>query len=61
MGTSLALQATTSNGADSGYVWSSSFEATATVDQNGVVRAVKEGRTTIQARGKDTGATGYLA
>jgi hypothetical protein len=60
VGSSLALQATTNNGADTSYVWSSSFEATATVDQNGVVRAVKEGRTTIQARGKDTGAIGVF-
>ena len=57
-GATLPLRATTSGGTDSGFVWSSSFEAIAAVDQNGVVTGVSEGRATVQARGRDTGAIG---
>lgn len=58
VGATLPLRATTTGGTDSGFVWSSSFEAVATVDQNGVVTGRSAGRTTVQARGKDTAAIG---
>ncbi len=56
----LQLLAVTSGGTDDGYVWSSSFEAVATVDTNGLVTAHKSGKFTIQAVGKQTGKTGYI-
>lgn len=58
IGSTLALNASTINGTDSGYVWSSSFQSVASVDQNGVVSGIAAGRATIQARGIDSGAIG---
>ncbi len=57
----LQLQATTVGGSDASYDWSSSFEAVATVDTNGLVTAYKSGRFTIQAIGKTSGAMGSIA
>lgn len=56
----LQLTAQTVGGTDDAYYWSSSFEAVATVDSNGLVTAHQSGRFTIQAVGKNTGKTGYL-
>ncbi len=56
----LQLSAQTVGGTDEGYIWSSSFDAIATVDSNGLVTAHQSGRFTIQATGKNTGKTGYL-
>ena len=57
----LQLQATTVGGSDASYDWSSSFEAVATVDTNGLVTAHKSGRFTVQAIGRTTGALGSIA
>ncbi len=57
----LQLHAQTVGGTDVAYTWSSSFDAIATVDSNGLVTAHKAGTFTIQAIGKTTGRTGYLA
>jgi len=57
-GATLTLNATTVGGTDSGYDWSSSFQAAASVSQSGVVTGLSSGRATIQARGRDTGAIG---
>jgi len=59
-GSTLQLSAASTENADSSYTWSSSFEAVATVDENGLVTAVKAGRATIQATGKTSGAVGAL-
>lgn len=56
----LQLSAETVGGSDDGYVWSSSFEAVATVDTSGLVTAHQAGRFTIQASGKNTDKTGFI-
>ncbi|GEM_PF-2168591 len=56
----LQLFAATTGGTDGGYNWSSSFEAVATVDTNGLVTAHQAGKFTIQASGKNTGKTGFI-
>ncbi len=56
----LQLYATTTGGTDSAYIWSSSFEAIATVDDSGLVTAHKDGLFIIQAEGILTHAIGYL-
>ncbi len=56
----LQLTAQTIGGTDSGYNWSSSFEAVATVDTNGLVTAHQAGRFSIQATGKNSGKTGFI-
>lgn len=56
----LQLGAATVGGSDSGYDWSSSFAAVATVDANGLVTGRSTGRATISARGRDSGATGLF-
>ncbi len=56
----LQLTAQTIGGTDSGYDWSSSFEAVATVDTNGLVTAHQAGRFSIQAIGKNSGKTGFI-
>lgn len=52
------LEAQTTNGADSGYDWSSGDEAVATVDADGTVSGASPGTVTITAVGVDTGASG---
>jgi hypothetical protein len=61
VGTTVALTATTAEGTDSGYTWSSEDTDIATVDGNGVVTGVASGETTITATGVDTGAVGEHA
>ncbi len=56
----LQLSAETVGGSDTDYIWSSSFDAVATVDTNGLVTAHQAGKFTIQAAGKNTGKTGYI-
>ncbi|NOZ02508.1 MAG: hypothetical protein GXP54_11540, partial [Deltaproteobacteria bacterium] len=58
VGQSIQLSASTANGTDSAYSWSSSKEAVATVDDSGVVTGVAEGTAVITATGADTGASG---
>ncbi len=60
IGTTLQLDATTTGGADNNYSWSSSFEAVATVDSNGLVSAHTSGRVTIQAQGDQTQTIGSM-
>ena len=60
VGSTLQLYATTTGEVDSAYIWSSSFEAVATVDDSGLVTAHLDGRVTIQAEGTSTHAVGYL-
>ncbi len=55
IGETITLEATTTDGEDSGYDWASSDEAIATV-ADGVVTGVAEGPVVITATGKDTGA-----
>jgi len=57
IGDTLTLSATTANGADSAYNWTSSRTDVATVDDAGVVTAVAAGETVITATGADTGAS----
>jgi uncharacterized protein YjdB len=58
VGATATFTATTKDGTDSGYEWSSSDEAVATVDADGVVTGVAEGTAIITALGKDTAAAG---
>ena len=58
VGEALPLTATTANGTDAGYDWTSSDDAVATVDADGVVTAVAAGQAVITATGQDTGAAG---
>lgn len=60
VGGTLQLNATSVGGVDLAYIWSSSFEALATVDENGLVSAHKAGRVIIQAEGSSTHAVGYI-
>jgi hypothetical protein len=59
-GATLSLNATTENGTDSSYEWSSEHEDIATVGEDGVVTALVAGETRITAIGTDTGAVGSL-
>lgn len=56
----LQLLAETTGGVDSGYIWSSSFNAVATVDTNGLVTGHTAGRAMIQAEGKNTHSAGLF-
>ncbi len=58
VGKALQLTAKTTNGMDSGYEWTSSDEAVATVDATGKVVGVQPGEAVITATGRDTGASG---
>ena len=60
VGSTLQLYATTTGGVDSADIWSSSFNAVATVDESGLVTAHQTGRCVIQAEGTSTHAVGYL-
>ncbi len=57
----IELSATTVDGTDAGYTWSSANENVASVDADGVVTGVGGGETTITATGDDTGAEGEYA
>lgn len=59
VGGSLQLDAQTTGASDTAYVWTSSFEAVATVVK-GLVTASQSGRFTIQATGKNSDKTGYI-
>ncbi|MDD5530177.1 MAG: T9SS type A sorting domain-containing protein [bacterium] len=56
----LQLSAVTVGGVDTSYIWTSSFNAIATVDTGGLVTAHTAGRVTIQAEGTITHASGYF-
>ncbi len=58
VGATITLQAVTENASDSGYAWTSSDEAVATVDATGTVTGVAEGVAIITATGVDTKASG---
>ena len=60
LGESLQLTAATAGGSDESYVWSSSFEAVATVDENGLVSTHRPGRVTIRAQGASTQVIGSI-
>ncbi len=57
-GATLALAASTADGTDGSYGWSSDNEAIASVDAEGLVTGVAPGETRIVATGADTGASG---
>lgn len=56
----LQLSAETTGGSDAGYIWSSSFDAVASVDTNGLVTAHQAGKFSIQAVGKNTSKMGFI-
>ncbi len=58
VGDTQQLSASTANGSDSSYAWSSESESVATVDDSGLVTAGGVGETIIVAQGSDTGAQG---
>lgn len=58
IGESLALQAATTGADDSGYRWSSSQAAVASVDEAGTVTGVAAGEAIITATGVDSSAAG---
>ena len=58
VGKTLTLSATTESGTDTSYTWASSDTAVATIDDKGVVTAVKAGETTITATGVESKAVG---
>ncbi len=57
----LNLAATTINGTDSAYTWSSDDEGVATVDASGTVTGVAAGEAMISATGADSGVSGMHA
>lgn len=57
-GGELKLSATSSDSADTSFTWTSSFEAVASVDENGLVSAHRTGRALIQAEGTTTHTIG---
>jgi uncharacterized protein YjdB len=57
----LTLSATTVDGSDDGYTWSSGSSAVATVSSTGVVTGVSVGETIITATGNDSDAKGTHA
>ncbi|MCP4696979.1 MAG: hypothetical protein GY862_09035 [Gammaproteobacteria bacterium] len=59
-GSFLQLGATNNDGLSTVYRWSSSFEAVATVDENGLVKAHKPGRVVIHAEENLTNTVGYI-
>lgn len=59
-GGTLQLSAASTDSADSSYIWTSSFDAVASVNEKGLVSAHKAGRAVIQAEGNSSHATGYL-
>ena len=61
IGKTLKLGASTLNGKDTTYTWSSSKETVATVDSSGLVTGVAAGETTITATGGTTKAAGKHA
>ena len=58
VGADVVFTATTVDGEDSGYVWASSDEMTATVAEDGTVTGVAAGAAIITATGLDTEAAG---
>jgi hypothetical protein len=60
IGETSTLVATTVNGTDSAYTWSSSDDTVATVDETGKVTGVKAGQVTITATGADTAKAGTI-
>ncbi|HSI05317.1 MAG TPA: Ig-like domain-containing protein, partial [Myxococcota bacterium] len=58
VGESALLTATTANGRDASYAWTSADESIATVAADGTVTALGSGETVITATGADTGAAG---
>lgn len=58
VGKTLSLTATTKNGTDTSYAWSSADTTVATVSSSGVVTGVATGSTTISAKGATTSVTG---
>ncbi len=60
VGGTLQLTAVTVGTTNHTYQWSSSFNAVATVDTNGLVSATESGHITIQAVDMDSGAIGSL-
>lgn len=59
-GGSTTLSATTVNGEDGSYTWTSSDPTLATVDGSGVVTGVFSGELTVTATGVDSGAVGTV-
>jgi hypothetical protein len=60
-GASLTLAASTADGADSSYAWTSDNDAIASVDADGLVMGVAAGETVVVATGADTGVSGEHA
>jgi uncharacterized protein YjdB len=60
VGKTLQLAASTAEGTDSGYTWSSSDESLATVDETGLVTGVAGGNVVITATGADTNVEGTI-
>jgi hypothetical protein len=58
VGETLALQASTQEGQDTGYDWSVGDAQLADVDDNGLVTGLAAGETVVRVTGKDSGATG---
>ena len=54
VGQTVGLAATTDDGSDTGYYWSSADSEIASVDQEGVVTGVSAGETTISATGTES-------
>ena len=61
IGGSSTLEATTLNGTDASYTWSTSDLSIATVDQAGLVTGVAEGLVTLTATGDTSGASGSVS
>jgi uncharacterized lipoprotein NlpE involved in copper resistance len=59
-GESIELSATTVNGEDGAYTWTSSDEAVVTVDAAGMVTGIHDGAATVTATGDSTGASGTI-
>lgn len=61
VGATITLSATTVNGVDSGYTWTSSDEAVATIAADGTVTGVFPGTALMTATGDDTGASASVS
>ncbi|MBI4702741.1 MAG: Ig-like domain-containing protein [Deltaproteobacteria bacterium] len=59
VGASVQLAAKTENGEDSAYAWSSSDDAVAAVDAQGLVTGKSPGEVSVTATGADTGTSGH--